>query len=1059
MVDVSGPRKQGSADAPDTLDIAVRAFAERTKEQLQRSGPKRSNLPSEWTLVFDTETTIDASQRLRLGTYEIYKGDDRKEGGLFYVPGDPSALDSSDIATIKLYATRHNLKLLTDREFVDDIFYEYGFHLRASIVAFNLPFDISRLAIHHNSANAVSFTSKDDPEVKITNRSMVGGFTFKLSEHSRANVRIKHRSNRDAFYQFTALTRGGWVRRGFFVDVRTIGAALLGRPFSLRDLAAELRVKHRKLRADKHGGPVTDEYLEYAMRDTVATWECFQTLRNRYGAYGLSQTPLHTLHTEASVGKAHLKEMGVRPWTTLQKDFSRDILGAIMCSYFGGRSEVHIRRKVTQVLYCDVLSMYPSVSVLMGLWRWVIADGVTPVDATDEVQRVLENVTLADLQNPAFWPTLTAIVQVQPDDDILPVRAQYRVDAAEYRLALNRLTSDKPLWFTLADCIASKLLTGKAPKVLKATRFQPGSIQSGLSPINIAGNPAYRVEPASEDFYKRLIDLRQEIKKREKVAKGKRKSVLGHEQIAIKNVANATTYGIFIELNVSDEKKKAKGSCYGSQGPFPIEIEKWEQPGSYFHPLIAVFTTGAARLMLATAERLAIDAGLDWVFCDTDSMALARPQRMTERLFLKKAEAVRDWFTALNPYSEKGPVFKIEDENFRLKDGKPTKEIEPLYCYAISPKRYALFNLDSKRRPIIRKALEHGLGHLMSPLQSNRLPDDIPKPAVKLKDLEIKPWQYCLWYRILGAALATPPRHPKIENLPGFDRRAATRYGASTPTTLMWCKGYNASHPQAVRIKPFNFMLRFYVRTDDDNGKPVGDGETGKNKLVSTLDVPKPIAPYSKNVREAERQCFDRDTGRRIDPSELSTYFEELAPYHVHPDPKVLGARPLDSGATRRRHVFVRKIRHIGKEADKLEPQIELGFDPDAVIEYGAGGVASIAQIREDMRGISISQLHRASGVSRPTLIGVRDGALKPSVKVIRKIVPALVVSKSRLFARDSENQKLITLARTECDRVGLTVLARILVIHASTLLQVINGKRRPTDTLLRKLTDKFDLQ
>jgi hypothetical protein len=39
-----------------------------------------------------------------------------------------------------------------------------------------------------------------------------------------------------------------------------------------------------------------------------------------------------------------------------------------------------------------------------------------------------------------------------------------------------------------------------------------------------------------------------------------------------------------------------------------------------------------------------------------------------------------------------------------------------LYCYAISAKRYALFNLDDDGRPVMRKWSEHGLGHLLNPI-------------------------------------------------------------------------------------------------------------------------------------------------------------------------------------------------------------------------------------------------------------------------------------------------------------------------------------------------------
>ena len=56
--------------------------------------------------------------------------------------------------------------LRTVDEFVDEVLYGRAYDLRASIVGFNLPFDISRLAIGHGSARG---------------KAMRGGFTFKLS--------------------------------------------------------------------------------------------------------------------------------------------------------------------------------------------------------------------------------------------------------------------------------------------------------------------------------------------------------------------------------------------------------------------------------------------------------------------------------------------------------------------------------------------------------------------------------------------------------------------------------------------------------------------------------------------------------------------------------------------------------------------------------------------------------------------------------------------------------------------------------------------------------------
>ena len=175
-----------------------------------------------------------------------------------------------------------------------------------------------------------------------------------------------------------------------------------------------------------------------------------------------------------------------------------------------------------------------------------------------------------------------------------------------------------------------------------------------------------------------------------------------------------------------------------------------EKPGSFFHPLLATLITGAARLLLTTVERLSLDAGLDWALCDTDSMAIAKPDGMDHETFVKECLKVAGWFDSLNPYETKGPLFKVEDVNY----GVGSKDLAPLYCYAISSKRYALFNLDANGEPILRKASAHGLGDKRAPYDEDHAPTSIPNPIVKLSDIGVDRWQYDLWYQIIKAALA-----------------------------------------------------------------------------------------------------------------------------------------------------------------------------------------------------------------------------------------------------------------------------------------------------------------
>jgi hypothetical protein len=372
---VSAPgRRQAPSPRPgEPLAISLRAYV--IDPEAPPRGPRkpRHRPESKWTLVFDTETTTDPSQRLRFGCYQLRNGPALDEAGLFF---DPDVLTPADQRTLEAFAGSQGLKCMTHTDFVEDVFFRRGYDLRATIVGFNLPFDISRLALGWAPARG----------------KMRGGFSFKLSENRwRPRVQVKHLSGRAALIPTKRKDNPrdrregrGFIRRGSFVDVKTIAGALLSQSFSLGALARHLKTPTQKATTDEHGGLLSEEYLRYAVTDVQTTWECYLALSERFSEHGLGLTRLSQILSEASLGKAYLREMGIRPWRELQADFPPALIGAIMSSYFGGRAEVHLRREVRQVLYCDFLSMYPTVCTLMGLWRFVIARETLWRDATDE---------------------------------------------------------------------------------------------------------------------------------------------------------------------------------------------------------------------------------------------------------------------------------------------------------------------------------------------------------------------------------------------------------------------------------------------------------------------------------------------------------------------------------------------------------------------------------------------------------------------------------------------------------------------------------------------------
>lgn len=354
--------------------------------------------------------------------------------------------------------------------------------------------------------------------------------------------------------------------------MKTLAAALTSKSHSLASLSDLLKVPTPKRESDDRGGPLTPDYVRYGLRDVQTTWECFEVLARRFASFGLHDTGLYELYSEASLGKAYLRAMGVKPWQQVQRRFPLHLIGAIMSAYFGGRAEVHIRRQITPVVHTDFLSMYPTVCTLMGLWTLVRANGVTHHDDTSAVIALLarpRDEVVEQLRTKAGWKDLASLVQVKPKHDLFPIRAQYP-GGDTLNIGLNHLSADEPQWFTLADVLASKVLTGRTPEVIKAVRFRPKGRQKGLNPIDIAGQT---INPATDDFYQRLIIHRNAIKAKLETASETDKPALKSDEQAIKIRANATSYGIFVELNVGEYVKTERMVGYGGRSrPSPLQV-------------------------------------------------------------------------------------------------------------------------------------------------------------------------------------------------------------------------------------------------------------------------------------------------------------------------------------------------------------------------------------------------------------------------------------------------------------------------------------------------------
>lgn len=201
------------------------------------------------------------------------------------------------------------------------------------------------------------------------------------------------------------------------------------------------------------------------------------------------------------------------------------------------------------------------------------------------------------------------------------------------------------------------------------------------------------------------------------------------------------------------------------------------------------------------------DAGLEWTFMDTDSCAVTMPDGMDQDEFVTRTRAVLDWFEPLKPYRIDDPLFKLEDANFAIDEhGQLTDRLAPLYCFAVSAKRYCLFNIVDGR-PVLRKASAYGLGHLLPPYRPDEAPESIPAPVVRERDLGVSRWQHDLWYRIVLAALEGHPEEVDLMDMAALDRKAISRYAATTPALLRLFDRFNAGKPYSEQVRPFGFLL------------------------------------------------------------------------------------------------------------------------------------------------------------------------------------------------------------------------------------------------------------
>jgi hypothetical protein len=488
----------------------------------------------------------------------------------------------------------------------------------------------------------------------------------------------------------------------------------------------------------------------------------------------------------------------------------------------GARAECGIRHQIREVINKDFKSQYPTINIKLGLQDLLLAERVETYE--DECTAsgnwlkggkdatFLESVSILDIndregddatpyifgpsallgkdkaRSDKVWRGLLGFALVDPADAILPLRSAFQ-DAADrddgkasINVGLTEIEHGPAIWITYLDVLASKFLTGKMPRPLKTMRMVPIGRQPNLKKINFFSDPNYEIDLTRPevDIFKSILEMRDAIRAQMgNLAKGSQEyDRLNAMQLALKLIANSTSYGVFVQFDVDERSKPTPISIFhgleekqivarqkvrnddGSQEASSIKVEK---PGAWFAPWGPLITAGG-RMLIALAEALGRHqgrgfGGIPYGMDDTDSMAFARPEAMPRDEFRAAVERIGDYFQRINPYApvngKEAEVFATEDINFaftneggRFKIVKP-KQMKPLYILSVSAKRSAMANIvrrdgtdyDSLAElhtdwrnavVILRKVSAHGLGPITAP-GYRRPPDDGMHLAVPYK--------------------------------------------------------------------------------------------------------------------------------------------------------------------------------------------------------------------------------------------------------------------------------------------------------------------------------------
>ncbi|MFH1591452.1 MAG: hypothetical protein ABIC95_06005 [archaeon] len=577
------------------------------------------------------------------------------------------------------------------------------------------------------------------------------GFSLQfLSSNDFPRIRIIPRDRISSFISFTYPRPRGRKEfsTGKIIDLKAATAVLLQKRHITLDQASKiLNTTHFK-QTDNNDFKISPKLIEYNLADVSATAELYHSLKNEYAKLGLGDLELGKIYSTATIVKYILRKMGLRSSWPIENNLLGPA-GKVFSTYYGGLCQLFIRKQPIEISVLDFNGMYISLFFLLKLQSLLFAEKILVKDCTEEVQRLLDHVTIESLQDKSLWPRLAVTCEMPPGEYLLPVNALCGSGRLP-KLSLSHVRMKSKANYSLPDLIASKLLTGRTPKITKAFRFEAVG-QQDLKTVKVLG---MELNPSKDDIALKLLNRRAELKKYPEESRERMYAKM------LKTVASSL-YGISIELNPQESLENV--SVYSNE-QFEAEME-YEEPGPYFAPWIGSSIAAGGRLLLCLGEAKLKQIGTRPIYNDTDSIFC--PVGYEDELV--------KFFQPLSPLGKNAPFLEVE--------------IRKKWFFGISAKRYCLFEQTKKGIEIVDgwwKA--HGLGYLMNPFGGKG-----------------DAWMKKFWHDIVSVSLglADPPSVlERYRGLPALSKLSITSMNVLDRFSKM-----NEGRPFCKQVKPFNFFI------------------------------------------------------------------------------------------------------------------------------------------------------------------------------------------------------------------------------------------------------------